>query len=84
MQQLLEIPEKSMRGLLAVEEPTEYVQPSRLYILQGGLVHLKVCLVLSVSQCHSGYFFIWLHTHAHTHTHTHSLKFLGAANHAIM
>jgi hypothetical protein len=49
MQQLLEIPEQSMRGLLAVKEPMEYVQPSRLDILQGGLVHLKVGLVLSVS-----------------------------------
>jgi hypothetical protein len=66
MQQLLEIPEQSMRGLLAVEEPMEYVQPSRMSILQGGLVHLKVGLVLLVSQCRSGYFFIWPHTHAYT------------------
>jgi len=58
MQQLLEIPKQSMRGLLAVEEPKEYVQPSRMDILQGGLVNLKVGLVLLVSQCQSGYFFI--------------------------
>jgi hypothetical protein len=80
MQQLLEVPEQSMRGLLAVEEPMEYVQPSRMDILQGGLVQLKVGLVLLVSHCQSGYFFVW----PHTHTHTHIIKFLGTANHAIM
>jgi hypothetical protein len=77
MQQLLEIPVQSIRGLLAVEEPMEYVQPSRMDILQGGLVHLKVGLVLLVSQCQTGYFFIWRHTHTRartrTHTHTHTL-----------
>ena len=62
MQQLLEIPEQSETGLLAVEGPLEYMQPSRMDILQGGLVHLKVGLVLLVSQCQSGYF-IWHHTH---------------------
>jgi hypothetical protein len=36
LQHLLEIPEHRMRGLLAVEEPMEYVQPSRMDILQGG------------------------------------------------
>jgi len=76
-----------MVGLLAVEEPMEYVQPSRMDILRGGLVHLKVGLVLLVSQCQSGYF-IWPHTHTrarpHTHAHTHSIKFLGTAIPAIM
>jgi hypothetical protein len=43
------------------------VQPSRMDIVQGGLVHLKVGLVLLVSQCESGYFIIWPHTHTHTH-----------------
>jgi len=50
MQQLLDIPKQSMRGLLAVEEPMEYGQPSRMDILQGGLFHLKVGLVLLVSK----------------------------------
>jgi hypothetical protein len=58
LQQLLEMPQQSMRGLLALEEPMEYVQPSRMDILQGGLVHLKVGLVLLVSQFQSGFFFI--------------------------
>jgi hypothetical protein len=70
MQQLLENPEQRMRGLIAVEEPMEYVQPSRMDTLQGGLVHSKVGLVLLISQNQSGYFFIWPQTHAHTHTHT--------------
>lgn len=78
MQQLLQIPEHSMRSVLAVEEPMEYMQPSRKDILQGESVHLKGGLVLLVSQCQSGYFFIW------PHTHTHSIKFLGTANHAII
>ena len=80
MHQLLDNPKqiRVIRGLLAVEEPMEYVQPSRMDILQGGLAHLKVGLVLLVSQCQSEYFFIW------PHTHTHSIKFLGTANHAIM
>jgi hypothetical protein len=71
MQQLLEVPQQSMRGLLALEEPMEYVQPSRMDILQGELVNLKAGSVFLVSQCQSEYFFIWPHTHEHANTHTH-------------
>jgi hypothetical protein len=35
MQQLLEIPEQRMKGLLAVEETMEHVQLSRKDIIQG-------------------------------------------------
>jgi hypothetical protein len=66
MLQLLDNPEQSKRGLLAVEEPMAYAQPSIRDIMQTGLVHLKLGSVLLVCVNLDTSSFGLIHTHTHT------------------